>query len=59
YFLPGSHIPIYSPEMIDKTLPDYVMILPWNLQEEIMSQLQRVREWGARFVVPIPEAVVI
>jgi 2-polyprenyl-3-methyl-5-hydroxy-6-metoxy-1,4-benzoquinol methylase len=59
YFLPGSHIPIYSPEMIDKTLPDYVMILPWNLQDEIMSQLQRVREWGARFVVPIPEAVVI
>jgi 2-polyprenyl-3-methyl-5-hydroxy-6-metoxy-1,4-benzoquinol methylase len=59
HFLPGSHIPIYSPDRIDETRPDYVMILPWNLREEIMSQLKTVREWGARFVVPIPSVEVI
>ncbi|MFN2498991.1 MAG: methyltransferase domain-containing protein [Pyrinomonadaceae bacterium] len=59
HFLPGSHIPIYSPNRIDETRPDYVMILPWNLQEEIISQLERVREWGGQFVVPIPSVEVI
>jgi SAM-dependent methyltransferase len=53
-FLPGSHIPIYHPERIRQTRPDYVVILPWNLKDEIMEQLQFIRDWGGRFVVPIP-----
>jgi SAM-dependent methyltransferase len=57
-FLPGSHIPIYHPDRIVETKPDYVVILPWNLKDEIMQQLQVVREWGGRFVVPIPEVSV-
>jgi SAM-dependent methyltransferase len=54
-FLPGSHIPIYHPDRIRETKPDYVVILPWNLKDEIMEQLQFIREWGGRFVVPIPQ----
>jgi 2-polyprenyl-3-methyl-5-hydroxy-6-metoxy-1,4-benzoquinol methylase len=54
-FLPGSRIPIYHPDRIRETRPDYVVILPWNLQGEIMQQLQYIREWGGRFVVPIPQ----
>jgi SAM-dependent methyltransferase len=54
-FLPGSHIPIYHPDRIREAKPDYVIILPWNLKDEIMAQLDFIREWGARFVVPIPE----
>jgi 2-polyprenyl-3-methyl-5-hydroxy-6-metoxy-1,4-benzoquinol methylase len=57
-FLPGSHIPIYHPTRIQETKPDYVVILPWNLKDEIMQQLQFVREWGGRFVVPIPRVAV-
>jgi len=57
-FLPGTHIPIYAPEKIRETRPDYVVILPWNFKEEIMGQLAYIREWGGRFVVPIPEVVV-
>jgi 2-polyprenyl-3-methyl-5-hydroxy-6-metoxy-1,4-benzoquinol methylase len=57
-FLPGTHIPIYSPERIRETKPDYILILPWNLRDEIVSQLDYVREWGARFVVPIPRVEV-
>jgi C-methyltransferase C-terminal domain/Putative zinc binding domain/Methyltransferase domain len=54
-FLPGTHIPIYAPEQISKTRPDYLLILPWNLKDEIMPQMRYVRDWGCRFVVPIPE----
>ncbi len=54
-FLPGTHIPIFPPEKIRETRPDYVLILPWNLKEEIREQLQYIREWGGKFVVPIPE----
>ncbi|MGE5222589.1 MAG: methyltransferase domain-containing protein [Omnitrophica WOR_2 bacterium] len=54
-FLPGTHIPIYSPEKINETRPDYVLILPWNLKDEIMQQMGFIREWGGQFVVPIPE----
>jgi len=54
-FLPGSHIPIYHPDRIREAKPDYIIILPWNLKDEIMAQLEFIREWGARFVVPIPE----
>lgn len=52
--LPGTHIPIYAPARISETKPDYVVILPWNLKTEIVKQLQWIREWGGRFVVPIP-----
>jgi hypothetical protein len=57
-FLPGTHIPIFHPDRIRETKPDYVVILPWNLKDEIIQQLQYVREWGARFVVPIPKAAI-
>jgi cyclopropane fatty-acyl-phospholipid synthase-like methyltransferase len=58
-YLPGTHIPIFAPERIAETRPDYVLILPWNLKDEIMAQLAYVREWGAQFVVPIPELSVL
>jgi SAM-dependent methyltransferase len=58
-FLPGTRIPIYHPDRIRETKPDYVVILPWNLKDEIMKQLQYIREWGGKFVVPIPTATVI
>ena len=53
-FLPGTHIPIHAPERLAETRPDYVLILPWNLREEISAQLEYTREWGARLVVPLP-----
>lgn len=55
YFLPGVHIPIYAPDRIRQTRPDYLLILPWNIREEVMQQLHFIREWGGKFVVPIPE----
>jgi SAM-dependent methyltransferase len=58
-YLPGSRIPIFPPEKIAETRPDYILILPWNLKDEIMAQLAYVRDWGARFVVPIPEPTVL
>jgi len=57
-FLPGTHIPIYHPDRIRETRPDYVVILPWNLKDEIMMQLQFIRKWGGRFVVPIPKVAI-
>ncbi|MGA8432440.1 MAG: class I SAM-dependent methyltransferase [Candidatus Sulfotelmatobacter sp.] len=57
-FLPGTHIPIHHPDKIRETQPDYVVILPWNLKDEIVKQLQFIREWGGRFVVPIPKVEV-
>lgn len=58
-FLPGTHIPILHPGKILESKPDYILILPWNLKEEIIDQLEYVREWGGKFVVPIPELTVI
>jgi hypothetical protein len=58
-FLPGTHIPIFHPEKIKETRPDYVLILPWNLKDEIMGQLAEIRSWGGQFVVPIPRLEVI
>ena len=58
-YLPGSHIPVYSPERIAETRPDYVLILPWNLTDEVVAQLAYVREWGGRFVIPIPEVSIL
>jgi hypothetical protein len=57
-FLPGNHIPIHHPDRIREMKPDYVVILPWNLKDEIMEQLQFIREWGGHFVVPIPKVAV-
>jgi SAM-dependent methyltransferase len=57
-YLPGSHIPIFPPQRISETKPDYVLILPWNFKDEITSQLAHIRSWGAKFVVPIPEVSV-
>lgn len=57
-FLPGTHIPIYHPDRIYETRPEYVVILPWNLKDEIMDQLKDIRKWGGHFVVPIPEVTV-
>jgi hypothetical protein len=57
-FLPGTHIPVFAPDRIRETRPDYVLILPWNFKDEIMTQMADVRGWGGRFVVPIPEVTV-
>jgi hypothetical protein len=57
-FLPGTHIPIYDPQKIVDTKPDFVLILPWNFKDEIMKQMSCIRDWGGRFVVPIPEVTV-
>jgi SAM-dependent methyltransferase len=57
-FLPGTHIPIYHPDRLRETKPDYVVILPWNLKDEITAQLHYIREWGGRFVVPIPKVAI-
>jgi SAM-dependent methyltransferase len=57
-FLPGTHIPIYGPEKIAVTKPDYIFILPWNIKDEIINQLAYVKAWGAKFIVPIPEVKV-
>ncbi len=54
-FLPGTHIPIESPEKIKTTKPDYILILPWNLKDEIIQQMDFVRNWGGKFVTVIPE----
>jgi hypothetical protein len=58
-FLPGTRIPIYAPDKIAETRPDYVLILPWNLRDEITEQMAYIREWGGRFVVPIPRVEVL
>lgn len=53
-YTPGTHIPIHHPDKIQETRPDYVLILPWNLEKEIIDQLHYVRDWGGQFVMPIP-----
>jgi C-methyltransferase C-terminal domain/Methyltransferase domain len=58
-YTPGTHIPIYDTDKLSETKPDYILILPWNLKTEIMKQLSYVREWGAHFVVPIPEVTIL
>ena len=57
-FLPGTHIPIYPPDRFRETKPDYVLILPWNLKDEIMEKMSYIRSWGGQFVVPIPDVKV-
>lgn len=58
HWLPGVHIPIYDPERIKTDKPDYVMILAWNLKDEVMAQMAFIRDWGGKFVVPIPKITV-
>ena len=58
HYLPGSRIPIYPPDRVAETKPDYLVILPWNLKEEIMNQMSHIRQWGGKFVVLIPEVKV-
>ncbi len=59
HLLPGTHIPVHAPEHIDTTKPDYVLILPWNLQQEIVQQLSHIKDWGGKCVVPIPAVEVL
>lgn len=56
--IPGVRMPIMDPSHIFETRPDYILILPWNLKDEIMEQMAAVREWGARFIIPVPRAVI-
>ncbi len=58
-YLPGTHVPVHSPERIDDARPDYVLILPWNLTDEIVGQMDHVRRWGGRFVVAVPHLEVV
>jgi hypothetical protein len=58
-YLPGSRIPIVSPETVALTRPDYLVILPWNLRAEVMAQMADIRSWGGRFVVPGPQLEVL
>jgi SAM-dependent methyltransferase len=57
--LPGSGIPVFATERIFETRPDYLLILPWNLKDEIMQQMQGIRDWGGRFVLPLPKLQVL
>ncbi|WP_437365201.1 methyltransferase domain-containing protein [Inquilinus limosus] len=59
HFTPGMRIPIHPVDAIDAARPDYILILPWNLKDEIVQQMRHVAEWGAKFIVPIPEVTVI
>ncbi len=58
-FLPGTHIPIFSPDKIKETKPDFILILPWNLQNEILDELSYVKSWGCQFIIPIPEVKIL
>ena len=59
HYLPGTHLAIYPPSHIRVTRPDFLLILPWNLKDEIMREMSYVRQWGARFVVPIPRLAIL
>jgi hypothetical protein len=58
-YLPGSHIPVMGEDIIRESKPDYILILPWNLKDEIMQQLSYIREWNGHFIIPIPEVTVL
>ncbi len=58
-YLPGTHIPILDPDKIKETKPEYVFVMPWNIKDEIIQQLEFIREWGGKFIIPIPEIEVI
>lgn len=58
-FLPGTHVPIMAPDRVRETRPDYLLILPWNIQQEVIAQMAYIREWGGRFVIPIPAVRIV
>jgi ABC-type Fe3+-hydroxamate transport system substrate-binding protein len=58
-FLPGSHIPVVSKEEIKKDKPDYILVLPWNIKEEIMAQLDYIRAWEGKFLIVVPDMHVL
>jgi C-methyltransferase./Methyltransferase domain./Hypothetical methyltransferase. len=58
-YLPGTHLPIMHPDVIKQHKPDYILILPWNIKDEIMQQLGYIREWGGRFIIPIPTVTIV
>jgi hypothetical protein len=58
-FLPGTHLPICAPDYVRETRPDYLLILSWNLRDEIIDDVSYIRDWGGKFVVPIPELAVV
>lgn len=58
-FLPGTHIPVFHPDRIRETRPDYLLILPWNIKDEVMAQMADIRQWGGKFVIPIPQIEVL
>jgi len=57
--LPGSGVRVFAPDRIFETKPDYVLILPWNLKDEIVAQMAEVRGWGGRFILPLPVPVIV
>jgi hypothetical protein len=57
--LPGSRIPVRSPEAVSDTRPDYLLILPWNIKDEVIEQMAGIRQWGGQFVVPIPRVAIL
>ena len=58
-YLPGSHLQIKKPEEIKKTKPDFVVILPWNIKDEIMNEISFIHDWGGKFVIPIPKVNIV
>ena len=58
-FLPGTHIPFIRSSLSENASPDYILILPWNLRDEIVRAAAYAREWGAKFIVPIPIAQIL
>ena len=59
HYLPGSHLPILDPDAVAERRPDFLLILPWNLRDEIVDQMAEIRTWGGRFVVPVPELAIL
>ncbi|NNF56305.1 MAG: SAM-dependent methyltransferase, partial [Acidimicrobiales bacterium] len=58
-FLPGTQIPIFGPDHVAQTKPDYLLILPWNIKDEVMEQMAHIRDWGGKFLVAVPEMQVL
>lgn len=59
HYLPGTHIPVFAPEKIREAKPDFLVILPWNIKDEIIGQTSYIREWGGKFVIPIPSVEIL
>ena len=59
HYLPGTHIPVFAPEKIRESKPDFLVILPWNIKDEIIGKMSHIREWGGKFVIPIPSVEIL